>query len=169
MRRSASVVAAVAVAVGALVSSCSGAGAASGTGASGAAEVQAIWHRFAVCARAHGAPGLPEPVVDASGSVTFPGSTAKEPDSVRRACNGILDALPPRASQGSDHPPTDIAALLRFAQCMRQHGLPDFPDPKADGTFPAAQLPPIKTPAVIDAMRACDRLNPDRGGHIYGS
>jgi hypothetical protein len=25
--------------------------------------------------------------------------------------------------------------LLRFAGCMREHGLTDFPDPKADGMF----------------------------------
>jgi hypothetical protein len=25
--------------------------------------------------------------------------------------------------------------LVRFAACMRQHGLTDFPDPKPDGIF----------------------------------
>jgi hypothetical protein len=52
---------------------------------------------------------------------------------------------------------------------MRAHAFPDWPDPKADGTFPAAQLPAQKTPALIAAMRACDSLNPDPHGHVYGS
>jgi hypothetical protein len=52
---------------------------------------------------------------------------------------------------------------------MRGHGFPDWPDPKPDGTFPAAQLPSMKTPALISAMQACDSLNPDPGGHVFGS
>jgi hypothetical protein len=29
--------------------------------------------------------------------------------------------------------------MVLFSQCMRSHGLPDWPDPRADGTFPLNQ------------------------------
>jgi hypothetical protein len=83
------------------------------------------------------------------------------------SCGSILDQLPPSARTSAA--PTDIPALLRYAQCMRRHGFPDWPDPKSDGTFPAAQLPTMKTPAVVSAMQACDRMNPDGAGRVYGS
>jgi hypothetical protein len=108
-------------------------------------------------------------VLDASGQVSFAGYNVKsEPDSVRQACQPILNALPPdpHATTG---PPTDIHGLLLFAQCMRTHDFPHWPDPKSDGTFPSSELPPMKTPALLTAMQACDHLNPDKGGHVYGS
>jgi hypothetical protein len=32
-----------------------------------------------------------------------------------------------------------MTKLRRFAQCMRAHGLSDWPDPKADGSFDLPQ------------------------------
>jgi ABC-type sugar transport system ATPase subunit len=60
---------------------------------------------------------------------------------------------------------------MRFAACMRQHGVPDWPDPKADGTFPfvgTALEREGKSPRVLAAARACRQLNPDpRGQHPW--
>jgi hypothetical protein len=138
--------------------------------ASTPAAILAVWQRFATCARAHGAPTLPDPALAADGTVSFPGfnPTPAVQAAVRRACGSILNALPPNPS-AAGRSPADLAALLRFAQCMRTHGLPDWPDPKQDGTFPASALPAQKTPAVLSAMAACDHLNPDPSGHVYGS
>lgn len=159
--------------VAALVAGC-GASGGSDPGRGGAdavsssADTMTVWREFATCARHNGVPGLPDPVQNSEGKVVFPGyESSAAPESVRRACAHILDRLPAQA--GASGAPTDIPALLRYAQCMRGHGFPDWPDPKQDGTFPAAQLPSMKTPALISAMQACDSLNPDRGGHVYGS
>jgi hypothetical protein len=176
MRRSLVVaVAAVLVGMVTLASGCSGAGPNGSTGSTGSgasptsqADVLAVWRDFAACARTHGVPNLPDPRINADGKVEFAGFDERaEPDSVRQGCQQILDRLP--ADSRASAARTDIAGLLRFATCMRQHGFPDWPDPKANGTFPAAQLPNQKTPALISAMQACDALNPDRGGHVYGS
>jgi len=150
------------------VAACSSAGGAAATTPMSSSDVLAVWQRFAVCARAHGDPDLADPVFDANGKVQFPGAPNAAPDSVRVACSHLLDGLPPDRSP-SGRPPTNIAGLLQFARCMRDHGFPDWPDPKSDGTFPSAQLPSVKTPAVVAAMGACDHLNPDPGGHVYGS
>jgi hypothetical protein len=167
--RGALVVATVA-AVGSLMTGCSGSGAAAGprSTATSSADVLAVWRDFAACARTHGVPNLPDPRMNADGKVDFPGYEDRQPpDSVRQGCQQILDRLP--ADTRSSAAPTDIPALLRYAACMRSHGFPDWPDPKANGTFPAAQLPNQKTPALISAMQACDALNPDPGGHVFGS
>jgi len=34
-----------------------------------------------------------------------------------------------------------MAERRHFSQCMRQHGLSDWPDPKADGSFPIVNGP----------------------------
>jgi hypothetical protein len=56
--------------------------------------------------------------------------------------------------------------LTRFAQCMREHGLTDWPDPDANGDFP---LPPdlmtnSKSGPVWERIKAawdaCAQYNP---------
>lgn len=163
--------AAVAASIGAcfvLAACASGSTGTAGPAGSTTADTLGVWRQSAVCARAHGVPALPDPQLDSTGRVTFPGYDKRsEPLAVATSCGSILDQLPPDTRPNAA--PTDISALLRFAQCMRQHGQPDWPDPKADGTFPANQLPTAKTPAVVSGMQACDHLNPDGAGYVYGS
>ncbi len=48
---------------------------------------------------------------------------------------------------------------VKFAECMRENGYPDFPDPKASGEFPTFGI--SVSPAVwIKALRACKELQP---------
>jgi hypothetical protein len=48
---------------------------------------------------------------------------------------------------------------VKFAECMRENGYPDFPDPKASGEFPSFGI--SVTPAVwTHALRACKELQP---------
>jgi hypothetical protein len=164
---------AVGLGVGALLlaglAGCSAVGGsqAATTTTSGQQAAAAVWHQLVQCARSHGMPTLPDPQIDSNGQAHFPNGIPKPPERVRRACQSIYDRLPASARGDSGRPPTDIQALLRFARCMRQQGVADFPDPKADGTFPLAGR--RKTPQLIRAMQACDRLNPDPNGTIYGS
>jgi hypothetical protein len=168
---------AVAVGLGVVVllaglAGCSAAGGSqAATTTSGQQDAAAVWHELVACARANGMPSLPDPQIDSNGKAHFPDGTPDPPQSVRRACQSIYDRLPAAARGDTERPPADIQALLRFARCMREHGVADFPDPKADGTFPLAgtSLGHGKTPRLITAMRACDRLNPDPNGRIYGS
>jgi hypothetical protein len=54
---------------------------------------------------------------------------------------------------------TGSATLVQFAQCMRSHGLANFPDPTAQGTF---NLPASVTssPQFQSADQACRSLAP---------
>jgi len=140
----------------------------------------AVWRELIRCVRANGMPNLPDPQFDQSGEPQFPGGTPDPPERARRACEPILDRLPPEASsapRNNEYQPTaaDVPALLRFARCMREHGLAEFPDPAADGRFKfsgtafgAAMEREGKSPRLLAAMRACKQLNPDPRGGIHG-
>lgn len=57
------------------------------------------------------------------------------------------------------------AGTLAFAECMRSHGVPNFPDPNASG--PSVQLlgssSEINSPAFQSAQTSCTRLLPGGG------
>ena len=96
-----------------------------------------VYHRAAECLRAHGVPGMPDPTQNPqTGRWDLPAGTRKPPQSALNACRSILSQIPEARDGGeSQRPPTaaEMAKLRQFGQCMRQHGLADFPDPGADG------------------------------------
>lgn len=134
-------------------------------------DVVAVVHELVRCARANGMPNLPDPQIDGNGQVKFPEGTPEPSERVLRACQSVIDRLPPSARGERAQNPVDMPALLRFGQCMRAHGVPDFPDPRPDGTFPVAgtSLERGKTPENVRAGQACRQLNPDPQGRIHGS
>lgn len=87
------------------------------------------------CARKHGMPSVPDPVLGANGQVTFAGGTPNPTPEVRSACAAQIRAGEATASQLPDVSAPDMQALLRWAACMRVHGLPRWPDPNAQGVF----------------------------------
>jgi hypothetical protein len=113
-------------------------------------------------------PGWPDPEINPlSGTPDFPPSAPRVPASIQRACQSIANRLPPVAQ--ATQPPTAVGmqGLLRFARCVRSHGIPQWPDPNALGAFPlngqlAAQF---KGPANRSAMSACIKYVP--GGNQY--
>ena len=102
------------------------------TATSGRQDAAAVWHEVVQCARQHGYPSLQDPQVDSEGRPHWPDGPPS--GDVPQACLPIFERLPPSA-RGEQPAAGDVPALLRFARCMREHGLDDFPDPDADGTF----------------------------------
>jgi hypothetical protein len=80
--------------------------------------------KFAECVRAHGVPHFPDP--DASGSFNF-GVDVSETvfTNAVHACK----ALQPPGSLSGKRSSVQQSAALRFAACVRAHGVPDFRDP----------------------------------------
>jgi hypothetical protein len=61
------------------------------------------------------------------------------------------------ASHNSTATPREKA--VKFSECMRENGYPDFPDPKASGEFPTFGI--SVSPAVwTKALGACKELQP---------
>lgn len=130
----------------------------------------AAWRAFVTCARANGKPAWPDPVVDTNtGQATFPETEGFDPkkefESVREPCGRELDSLPPQANPLARPvmSPSELQARLRDAQCMRDNGVPEWPDPGADGYYTFGGIPgynsdPAVTARVNGAREVCDPL-----------
>src|ERR1700686_5787369 len=115
-----------------------GAGGSNAPAATGAANpaanvAQAV--KFAQCMRANGVSQFPDP--DASGALTIDGvinGSSLDPNSAtfQQAISACKDLEPP-GFIGNTRSAQQQEAALKFAQCMRDNGVPDFPDPTADG------------------------------------
>jgi hypothetical protein len=69
------------------------------------------------------------------------------------------------ASSSGSATSSDEFTALRYSQCMRSHGIPDFPDPTASGDFTIHGAGPNSdlnrnNPAFQSAEQACQRYRP---------
>ena len=131
-------------------------------------DAAARWHDLVVCGRTHGMPNLPDPQIDDRGMAHFP-RNLKIPAQTRRACQAMYDRL---AAAAENRPATQaqLDGLLRFARCVRAHGVSDWPDPNANGQFPlSSRLRHVVKSAIRGPLTACERYNPDPQGRIYGT
>jgi hypothetical protein len=139
------------------------------------AQILEIGRQFAQCVRDHGVVGFPDPIL-IDGHLAAPndqgGTDAKQAlgnnPAAEDACKSILERIPASADRRKDHIPTaaEMQQLLRYAQCMRDHGVPDWPDPQSNGDFPlSAQLQSEgKSPRVVAGFAACSSLLPEEQG-----
>lgn len=68
------------------------------------------------------------------------------------------------SSGGSKGPGDALADMLKYAQCMRGNGVPEFPDPVQDGGGLDLSLPAGSDPAAVRAAEAkCRDLMPMGG------
>lgn len=120
---------------------------------------------YAQCMRAHGITDFPDPGSDGELSLNAAPGTDLDPgnptyQAADAACTALL---PPKQA-----PPSGLAAAnLKYAQCMRAHGVSDFPDPKPDGSLqvqaaPGTDLDP-RNPAYKAADGACKQYQPNGG------
>jgi hypothetical protein len=114
---------------------CSDAPADKGNGANTIVTHRDKGVKFAECMRDHGVKGFPDP--DASGELTIDGvlnGSSLDPSSPvwKTAVGACKDLQPPGFTGGGDRTAEEQEAALEFAQCMRDNGVKDFPDP-ADG------------------------------------
>jgi hypothetical protein len=132
------------------------------------AQLLTLGRELAQCIRDHGVPGLPDPNVENGRLILPSGATDNIPDAqgnaAMAACQSVVNRIPASAlgdkGDASRAPVTaaDVAKMRQYAQCMRQHGLADFPDPTADGVFDLAGTSLANDPKsqrVRDANDAC--------------
>ncbi|HEY5287187.1 MAG TPA: hypothetical protein VIJ50_08795 [Solirubrobacteraceae bacterium] len=105
--------------------------AATGTGATGpgAESPEAAALAFAGCMRAHGLPDFPDPKAGGFLFRTGPGADPSSP-AFKAAQTKCKKFLPPGPGSGSPPSAKTLAHYLTVAQCMRRHGVPEFPDPR---------------------------------------
>jgi hypothetical protein len=91
--------------------------------------------RFAECMRDNGISDFPDP--DASGGLTIDGvvnGSSLDPSSPawEEAIGACKDLQPPGFTGDEDVSAEEQEVRLEFAQCMRDNGVEDFPDPAED-------------------------------------
>lgn len=83
--------------------------------------------RFSQCMRAHGVSSFPDPTADGALQIGGTGINPRSPSfqAAQRSCQKLLPLKGAPAHMSA----ADRRAAVRFAECMRTHGVPDFPDP----------------------------------------
>jgi hypothetical protein len=114
--------------------------------------------KFAECLRAHGVKDFPDP--DAKGDFGNYGVSVS-PAVWNKATSACKDLQPPGTLSGKRTPKQQLGAL-RFAQCMRDNGVKDFPDPaNGDPLIDTTKIPslgnrsPRTDPVFAPAMDKC--------------
>jgi hypothetical protein len=125
----------------------------------------AIGREHAQCLRDHGIANVGDPQVW-RGTLRF-GGPQQEPDPATadtafKACQSIQDQVPVTYLYQNWKPTSaDVDAVGKFADCLRQHGFPDWPNPDGSGRFPIRGTPletVPKTDAGQEALSACKKL-----------
>jgi hypothetical protein len=160
--RRAGVLAAVVAAMSLLAAACSGGGSAGGPGTQ-----LTVYQRelaYAQCIRGHGDPGFPDPQSNGffaespANAGAFHGPVFQ---SANRACAHLEGpGLTPAQQQ------RQTSQLLRFAACMRAHGITNFrfrPSRNGGGGL-GAQGADTNSPQFRSAQQACRKLQPMGGG-----
>lgn len=120
-----------------------------GSGGSANASAREQGVKFAACMRANGVREFPDP--DASGQLTIDGiANGSSLDTNSAAFERAISAckeLEPAGFTGQKRSAAQQANALKFAQCIRDNGVTDFPDPDPDG-------PLVDTDRIPSAARS---------------
>jgi hypothetical protein len=123
---------------------------------------------YAACMRSHGVPTFPDP--NSKGQVHSDIASLDSPRfrSAQRVCRSLLPqgyTGQGGSATGGALTPQQQAQFLKYARCMRAHGVPNFPDPTSSGLSLSGIEP--NSPRFQAAQKACRTLLPNRGkGHF---
>jgi hypothetical protein len=121
-----------------------------GTGGTKNATDQDKLVKLAECIRGHGVPHFPDP--DAKGDFAF--GIDVSPAVWKKAVDACKDLAPPGAFSGKRSPKQQSAAL-RFAQCVRENGVKDFPDPaNGEPLIDTTRIPSSNRPGGMTILNA---------------
>jgi hypothetical protein len=158
-------VAAAVVGVACLVSACGGnSGSANGSTSSKSQQASAV--AYAQCMRSHGVTSFPDP--GSGGASNLSGSgidvNSAQFQSAEKSCL-------PLASHSKTQSPAqnqkEESQALKYATCMRSHGVTAFPDPPAPGSAAQTINPQslnANSPTFQSAQKACSKEAPTGGG-----
>jgi hypothetical protein len=106
--------------------------------------------KFAECIRAHGVSDFPDP----NAKNEFEYGVSVSPTVWTRATTACKDLQPPGTLSGK-RTPKQQSASLRFAQCIRDHGVKDFPDPvNGEPLVDTYKIPSANRPGGMTVLNA---------------
>ena len=114
--------------------------------------------KFAECMRANGVPHFPDP--DPNRDFNFGVDVPKE---VFAKAVDACKALKPPGALSAKRTPKEQSASLRFAQCVRDHGVKDSPDPvNGEPVIDTYKIPSSNRPGGMTILNAatqkCGRI-----------
>jgi hypothetical protein len=122
---------------------------------------------YAQCIRAHGVSSYPDPnsngqfVIQNGSNDPTANVSITVLNAATKACQKLLPPSMAGPQQGSQGPTT---SELKFAECMRSHGEPNFPDPASNGAFTLPAGMNAESPQFEKAGKACQSLMPSNPG-----
>jgi len=156
-------------------SSGSGGGTPESSETSAAAQQKMV--KFAQCMRTHGEPEFPEPT---EGHIQIhsqnghgPNPESSQFQAAEKACSKYA---PSRVAPSPAQQAKVQEQLLKMAECMRSHGVPNFPDPKFSSSGGGVRVS-IKggsginpsSPQFQAAQKACQSDFPGKKGPVPGA
>ena len=128
------------------------------------------------CMRSHGVPNFPDPdssggySLTANGSLRGAGGASVDVNSSQAQaaygdCRHLVPGSPSisqleqEEQQEQQQQAKILPAMLKFVQCMRSHGVPDFPAP-GQSKSGAGAPPNVNSPQYLSAASACQHLLP---------
>jgi hypothetical protein len=156
---------ALAVGIGLLTAACGGStsnGANSSSSTGGSSSYQRLLS-YSACMRSHGVPDFPDP--GSNGGFVFNGSGVSQTalQAAQKTCQRLL---PNNGQSTHSQSQQDIAQGVKFSQCMRAHGVSNFPDPSSNGATvvgPSTGVNP-QSQQFQTAQEACKSLMPKLAG-----
>ncbi len=127
---------------------------------------------FAQCMRDNGVPDFPDPQVNDDGGIIMggPGGDGNmdlDREAVEQAMEECEDLRPQGGGNFSEEDRQEMQdAALEHAQCMRDNGVPDFPDPQFSEGGASINLGDIDPESSVfkEAQEACEDVMPNRPG-----
>jgi hypothetical protein len=106
--------------------------------------------KFAECIRAHGVSDFPDP----NEKNDFQYGVSVSPAVWKQATTACKDLQPP-GSLSAKRTPKQQSASLRFAQCVRDNGVKDFPDPvNGEPLIDTTKIPSSNKPGGMTILNA---------------
>ena len=128
--------------------------------------------KFAECMRDNGVSEFPDP--DASGGLTIDGvlnGSSLDPSAPawKQAIGACKDLQPPGFTGDHDVSAEEQEARLAFAQCIRDNGVEDFPDPTRDGPLvDTRRIPSAATDGGMTILNAAMQKCRDLAAEAVG-
>jgi hypothetical protein len=138
-------------------------GSGSSTTAPSGSNPTQLLDQWAACIRHHGDPSQVDPTIDSNKDIDInmtnvSATLAGEVHGSTGPCSNYLLAAENQLRGGQPAPSYNPVKYVEEAQCIRAHGIANYPDPGANGqsNFNGTGVDP-KSPAVQNATKACDK------------
>jgi hypothetical protein len=139
--------------------STKGSGSSSASGSGSPSDRRGALVAFSACMRKHGVPNFPDPKAVGHGyGLTIGDEMANSPQfkNAQQVCKKLL---PNGGRPTAQEQAKQLQEALKYAVCLRAHGMPDYPDPKVHGGgIEMGEAP--DSPQFKIAQKACGRLAP---------